>query len=623
MWREWNPAVVEEDFRKLSEAGLTVLRIFPNWADFQPITAVRNAAGGIVDHRFGDAPLPYNAFGEAGVSELMVERMRQVLDMGEKYGMKFIISLVTGHMSGRVFTPPALDGTNPLTDAYSIRWELRMVKCLVDALKDHEGVIGWGLGNETNCMGGASRDQAYVWTATISDAIRSSDPTRPVLSDMHGLSPEGSWSILDQGELTDILTTHPYPLYTEHCGREPVNTIRPILHGVAESKYYSGISGRPVLIEEMGSLGPMVASDEVCADFFRAATFSAWAHDCLSTMWWCNSDFKNLSAPPYDWLPIEAELGLFTSDGSPKPIVEEMRHFREFQKQFPYPQLPPAKTDAMCILTKGQDTWGVAQSAFILGLQAGLNVGFQYVSQPLRESDIYLLPCVGGLNAITGTRWNELLGRIKEGATLYMSMGDSYLPDFAKTTGLSVETRAGTGRRLNFSFEGDEMTLGTAVTYTFANRGAEVLAADREGTPVFTRYSYGKGTVYLLTAPLETELAYNSGSFDRRVTVPYWKLYAAFGGSVMNSRIISGTGPLTGVTEHSNGRNECIAVLINYSPEKVHETIILKNGWKIKNVLYGDAGISSNNNSSNSSNNNNSNNIAISKNDAAVLELGR
>lgn len=36
-----------------------------------------------------------------------------------------------------------------------------------------------------------SREGAYTWSATISNAIKAADPTRPVISGMHSLSIEG------------------------------------------------------------------------------------------------------------------------------------------------------------------------------------------------------------------------------------------------------------------------------------------------------------------------------------------------------------------------------------------------------------------------------------------------
>ena len=46
MWREWKPEEIEKDFLQLKEYGMTTLRVFPTWSDFQPIVEVHaNSAG--------------------------------------------------------------------------------------------------------------------------------------------------------------------------------------------------------------------------------------------------------------------------------------------------------------------------------------------------------------------------------------------------------------------------------------------------------------------------------------------------------------------------------------------------------------------------------------------------
>ena len=37
MWKNWDPAAVEEDLAALEAFGVRCLRVFPNWRDFQPI----------------------------------------------------------------------------------------------------------------------------------------------------------------------------------------------------------------------------------------------------------------------------------------------------------------------------------------------------------------------------------------------------------------------------------------------------------------------------------------------------------------------------------------------------------------------------------------------------------
>jgi len=609
MWTNWDQVNVEADFKKLSEAGIEVLRIFPNWKDFQPISAIRNAGSKTIDYRFGENRLPDNRFGYAGVSEEMVNRMKIVLNLGTKYNIKFIIGLITGHMSGRIYIPAAFDGQMPLTDPEVIKWEVKYLKCLVNEFKTHPAIIGWGLGNETNCMGNVSNAQAYDWASLITNTIRSCDNTRPILSDMHSLSPEGNWSMIDQGEITDILTTHPYPLWTKYCDTDPLNTIRSIIHGAAESRYYSDLGGKPVLIEEMGSMGPMIADNKITADFFRAATFSSWANNCHSSMWWCNSDFENLKNAPYDWTTVENELGLFNADGTPKPIVKEMQRFKKFYSSFSYQDLPPVNPDVVCILTRSQDNWAVAQSTFILAKQANLNIEYQYCTQALKDAKTYLLPSVNSFNFMPKSRFNALLNKVKDGALLYISMDDTYFTGMEYFTGLRVVTREGIQNNMDFTFKGTAMSLSSTSHFVFKNIGANILSADQKGNPVFTKFQYGKGIVYLLTAPLESSLAGKAGCFKLGAT-PFWKIYDEIGKSSRKNHILSKKNPLLGITEHHIDDNKIIAILINYSPENISENIELGKGWKLQKVHYGKAQWSNHNLK-----------VEINENDAVVLEL--
>ena len=218
MWKDWRPDVVAQDFRRLSEAGLQVLRVFPLWPDFQPISALRSGGGGIVEVGFGDTPLPNDPRGRTGVSAEAEAHFAEFADLANSYELKFIVGLLTGWMSGRMYLPPLLDDRNWLIDPLAIQWELRFVRYFVERFSGHSAIIGWDLGNECNCMGpSVSEEQAYVWTATIANAIRATDPSRPVVSGMHSLSPQGAWRMQDQGELTDLLTTHPYPYFTPYC----------------------------------------------------------------------------------------------------------------------------------------------------------------------------------------------------------------------------------------------------------------------------------------------------------------------------------------------------------------------------------------------------------------------
>lgn len=83
-----------------------------------------------------------------------------------------------------------------------------------------------------------------------------------MISGMHGLSvlPDSIWTLKDQGELTDYLTTHPYPIFSPHCRLDPLTSMRTFLHPAAQTCLYRDIGEKPCFVEEMGTLGPMFLS---------------------------------------------------------------------------------------------------------------------------------------------------------------------------------------------------------------------------------------------------------------------------------------------------------------------------------------------------------------------------
>ena len=283
MWRDWQPDIVEADLAKLSAAGISWLRVFPLWPDFQPIQQLRGHSGTAVEIRLGEDPLPADATGQAGLSQVMLDRFAAFCQIAQRYNLHLVTGLITGWMSGRLFVPPALEGLNPITDPVSIAWQIKFVRGFVAALKDQPAIAAWDLGNECNCMGAApSPDAAFVWTAAIANAIRSADPARPIVSGMHSLSARitntgNPWLIEDQADLTDILTTHPYPYWTRHTNADAIDAFRTSLHATAETRFYSDIGGKPAIAEEIGTMGPMIASDAVSAGFARVNMISLWA----------------------------------------------------------------------------------------------------------------------------------------------------------------------------------------------------------------------------------------------------------------------------------------------------------------------------------------------------------
>lgn len=596
MWTDWRPEEVSKDLDVLAGAGLEVLRVFPLWPDFQPIRRLYTAHGMYKDIRIDDhRPLMEDEAGSAGVSVEMVERFLSFLDMAQERGLDIVVGLITGWMSGRLYVPPALEGKNILTDPISLMWQTRFVRFFVTRFKDHGGIVAWDLGNECNCMARIDgHEAAWSWSALITNTIRSIDTTRPVISGMHSLSvdPKGPWSIADQADLTDMLTTHPYPIFTPHCDQDPVNTLRTSLHATAESRMYADVGGVPCMAEEIGCLGRMVCSEDVEADFVRSNLYSLWAHDCRAFIWWCAFDQHHLSHVPYDWHAAERDLGLFSPDRQPKQGIDEIGNFRKFIGELPFEKLPQRSIEAVCILTEGQDQWGVAYSSFVMAKQAGFDIEFQYCEQPLKDADLYLMPSIRSMHAITRHRWLNILDRVEEGATLYLSLDDGMMSPLNSVIGAEVVTRSKRPAPSATCFNDNEGTASIEVKggYRLELRvnGAEILAAEPDGNPVFTKTSYGKGTVYFVGFPLEMTLTETPGAFQSEELGDCWRIYRMIAEPFMGERVVSCAAPYVGVTEHAMDEGTRVIVIINYSPDSAEVPISFREGWAFDCMLRGD-----------------------------------
>ncbi len=593
MWSDWRPAVVEKDMRRMAIAGLQVLRVFPLWPIFQPLTLLRGYQGHSQEYRHGEEPLPETEAGQDGLSEEALLRFAWLADCAARHRLKLLVSLITGWMSGRLFVPPALEGRNLITDPEAMMWQVRFARGFVRRFAAHPSIVAWDLGNECNCLAPSTRHESWLWTAVLTQTIRGADSTRPVLSGMHSLAmkKESVWHLHDQAELTDMLTTHPYPLFTPHCDHDPINCMRSCLHATAESCLYADVGGKPCLVEEVGSLSDMFASEPIAADYLRTILFSAWAHDLRGLLWWCAFDQSHLKHAPYDWCAFERELGLFRGHGSPKPIVREMIAFRNFLEKLPFPALPSRQIDAVCILSDVPDHWAVAYSAFILAKQAGLDLRFCDGDRPLPDSSLYLLPSTSGGRVLSRHQWLNLMARVRQGATLYISMDGGLFSGFEEMTGLQVQTRRRRAAPSTLTIgEGSEQWSfqdGGHFSHRFTATRAKVLGREEDGNPAFTCARHGQGRVYLLSSPIERQLAQQPSAFHGEQPVPYWKIYQTLKPHSRISRVISKTVPCVGVTEHPFNRSRRLVVMINYSSDALEMPFKVRPGWRMGRVEHG------------------------------------
>lgn len=589
MWANWDAESVRNDLKTLAQYGVNTLRVFPNWRDFQPLHKLYGCRGEFSEYRLHGKTLMTD---EYGLNADCMAHFAMLLDFAKENGIRLVVSIVTGWMSGRMFVPPALEGKNLITDPEALMLQTKFVRGFVRAFRDREEIVTWDIGNECNCLADAgSREAAYVWTSIITNAIRAEDKSRKIMSGMHGLvnrHNDGYWLIEDQAELCDVLCTHPYPSPSIGGEFDPINGLRTSMIPTAQTNYYASVGGKPCMIQEQGSFSCMVGNNDMAADWLRVNLFSSWANGSAGYLWWCAHEQSELAFPPYTWIMIERELGILNVDLSPKPVALEMKRAAEIIKSLP--ELPAKKIDAVCIANGGNTFWGPAATSYLLAKEAGFDLSFRHYKQyTIPCADLYFFPCAKGWQCMPKQVYDTLLSYVRDGASLCISIEDAQFTDSEKVFGLLSDGMQKRTNKKTVDFNGTPLTVAHKTEYLMRPTTAEVLARDEKGNVIFSRNAYGKGFVYYLGFPMEKMLWDAEGVLTDPEAYPYYKIYQTVAAEVLNKQPIRSTTPDIGMTIHPIDEQNCYAVAVNYSATEKACNFVLGKGWTITEVLYGNS----------------------------------
>jgi len=586
MWKNWNPEEVQKDLDVMQSYGVKCLRVFPMWRDFQPVRKLYSCCGSLGEYVLGEQEKDITG-DDFALDPVMIERFKTFAGWAKDRGMTLVVAIVTGWMSGRLFTPPAIEGKNLINDPEALMWMEKFIRGIVAEFKDIENIVMWDLGNECNNLSPAkSRYEAYMWTSIVRNAILSVDNTRQISSGMHGLSCDGGcWLIQDQGSLCDYLTTHPYPSPSIGADTEPYNSLKPTIMPTAQSEFYSGISGKPVIIQEQGTFSQTIGNDDMSADFMRVNVLSALANGFKGYLWWCAMDHTHLRKAPYTWTNMERTLGLVGPNRSYKPVADVMKNMSaligklpdQFEKQY----------DAVCVLSREIKKYDVAVGCYTLAKEAGFNAKIQDDSQIIDDADLYLLPCVGGW-AVTHTRTlDKLLDRVENhGATLFVSFDGGHFNEFEKIFGVrsnGFDVRCN-NHIADFGF--GEIKYEVYNEVLLSPLTAKVLATNENGNPVLTVNVYGKGKIYLLNFPLETNAFRTPYALNPQKAQPYYKFYQIFANEKVENYGVENNANV-GVTKCKGSDGKDYLFLVNYSNES-QEVVLSEEVNSKYQVVYGD-----------------------------------
>lgn len=587
MWKDWRADVVEADFKRFAETGVRLVRVPPLWGDFQPIQALyRGKRENLGEYRMHGQPLPDTDEGHNGIDPVMVDRMQVLLDLAEKYGLNIVLNMVTGQMSYGLFIPPALEGRDPVTDPLAMKWMVRFVSYLVRRFKNSKAIVGWSLGNEIQHMSSeATAEQAYVFSALIANTIKANDPSRPVISGMDYMDPEGVWRPQDHGELCDVMTAHPYPSLC-HYGA-PFNTIHPIFHHIASNLFHENLGEKPCYVEEYAVNGYFNCSRNTEKLFHRNVLLNAYAHNCRAMTLWVSGDYGHLKTPPYYWNTIGSQYGLFDKDGNPKEFTQVYKDFYALEQRMG--KLPARMVDGVCILPSG---WGgdyIRRSigTFVLAKQAGLDIEFRYATQTIPKSRLYILPSLEGGSVITRDKLDFLMEQVNDGATLYFSTGHTMFRDVPEMTGLTIQCRERYDKENTMILDSEEIPVQSPWIYEIEKEDCEVIARDTSGRAVFVRKQHGKGWIYYLNMPLEKHVSEKYDAFHHEDSPNFYKVYEKVAQSVSTGKIAKTNDRYVTWTEHCISDDERMVIAINNSPALRKNAMTFAPEWEIAEIVYG------------------------------------
>lgn len=348
-WSNFDPAEVDDEFALISDLGLYAVRIFLLWDDFQPEP---------------------NKVSKTALSNLVT-----VADLAVKHQLGLDVTFFTGHMSGPNWAPrwliaeregwpspyfgfmrqvvsqgkivPNGNYRNMFTEPEALTAERLLLKTVVGALKGHQGVWIWNLGNEPDLFAWPSdAAQGRAWVREMTGIIKEIDDQTPVTIGMHAsnVQMDTGLRVHEVFAETDVAVMHAYPMYTDWA-RHPLDPE----HVPFMTALTAHLAGKPVLMEEFG--GPtnlrgtpsetwrwtayglereqFMASEQDFAEYIRQVLPNVQAVGATGAILWCFADYAEelWELPPCRESRHERHFGLVRPDGTLKPHAEVVRQF--------------------------------------------------------------------------------------------------------------------------------------------------------------------------------------------------------------------------------------------------------------------------------------------------------
>ena len=348
-WSQFDVGEVDDEFAIIQELGLSVVRLFLLWDDFQPEPT--------------------------SVDKSALANLVKVADIAVAHGLQIEVTFFTGHMSGPNWAPrwllaeregypspyfgwvrqvvsqgkivPNGNYRNMFIDPQALDAERLLLRSVVGALKDHPAIWMWSLGNEPDLFAWPVDAAAgRAWVHEMISLIKSIDPLHLVTIGTHvdSLSRDNGLRLDMVHAETDLPVMHSYPMYCEWA-RGPLDPdFVPFTTALT-----AALAGKPVLMEEFGGCtnlpgrpsetwewqaygldrAQFMASEEDFAEYMRLVMPRVQEIGSPGAFVWCFADYATelWDVPPCGESRHERHFGLVRPDGSLKPHAEVIKQF--------------------------------------------------------------------------------------------------------------------------------------------------------------------------------------------------------------------------------------------------------------------------------------------------------
>lgn len=495
-WTRFDLAEVERDFARCRAEGYNTLRVMLRWEDFQHSDPV-----------------------DVWFDETTVARLDAVIACARRHDLRIVLTLFVAWMCGVFYKPRFLASSQAmLDDPEMLRLQRQYVEYFGRRYAHEPGILAWNLANENYMAGGETRGEVWQWMTLLADGLRKAGVTQPITTGINllGYSPangkqyggDWSWYVRDSSDVGDYNVTHPYMnrAWNSHLTNgalSPRSTMWPAF--LARS--YEGIGGKPVMLEEFGTLGDMVMDDELTAPHFvRRVLFSGFANGNIGSLYWSCVDYER-NQVSFDVCQFESGTGVWDRSGQPKPFAAALREFATFAATTWTPTLMPLRRRAAIVVTR-QERVGdraVFHEAFLLAKAAGFDPDIIAPDQDFSPYALLLWPGHG--DGCRTKDWMRLQAWVAGGGILYLSHGGAYLQDVRQLFGLRIADRVevpATAQTLVVDGVSSTFSLpdSPAADLLLQAAGAKVHAADANG-PVLSEHTVGAGRAWFCRYPIE------------------------------------------------------------------------------------------------------------------------